>query len=241
MVKFEAANPPHPAVDWERTESRAGSRWVAVTCPGCHAPHLERAKSVRYRIKMGRFTGLCRKDGRPRPSGAAAFPPHPAVHWDSLRIRDGIQCVLVACPVCGDSRELEAKAVRNQLRRGTFTGRCFHDRLIAKAQTPRPAPVGFDWEDRQVITEAGGRRRTMVRIRCPHCDAVRLGHPSHVARAIEAGTFRAECAFHRRNRQLSPRAKVKILQFVLLTDTTGESIERLRHQVEATPPRRATG
>jgi hypothetical protein len=158
-----------------------------------------------------------------------------------VRVRDGIQCVQVTCPVCGESREIEAKAVRNQLRRGTFTGRCFHDRLIAKAQTARPAPVGFDWDDREVVTEARGRRRTMVRIKCPHCDAIRLGHPSHVARAIESGTFKLECSFHRRVGQLSPRAKVKILQFVLLTDAANESVDRLRRQVEATPLRTATG
>jgi predicted RNA-binding Zn-ribbon protein involved in translation (DUF1610 family) len=241
MAKAEAANPPHPAVDWERTEAREGTHWVTVRCPQCCAPHLERAKSVRYRIKMERFTGLCRKDSRARPSGPEAFPPHPAVHWTSVGIRDGIQCVPVTCPVCGESRELEAKAVRNQLRRGTFTGRCFHDRLIARVQGERPAPVGFDWDNREVVTEAGGRRRTMVRIRCPRCGSVRLGHPSHVARTIEAGTFKPECSFHRREGQLSQRAKVKILQFVLLTDAAKESIERLRRQVKNTRSRAVTG
>src|SRR6185503_3495329 len=105
MTKAEAVNPPHPAVDWERRASQDGDSWVPVTCPECRAIHMERAKSVRYRIRLGRFTGLCKKDGRPRPSGPGAFPPHPAVHWDSVCVRDGIQRVTVTCPVCDESRE----------------------------------------------------------------------------------------------------------------------------------------
>ncbi|MBA4180766.1 MAG: hypothetical protein C0506_09280 [Anaerolinea sp.] len=95
-----------------------------------------------------------------------------------------------------------AASVRRQMRSGTFTGRCSRDRLIgAKRGHGRTEPDNpwIDWHDREIVKEGPNRRRTMIRIHCPQCGSVRLSHPSALEGALANGTFRPECALHRKN------------------------------------------
>ena len=66
-------NPSHPAVNWESLRKDPGESTVEVTCPRCMEPRRVSAKTVRYQIRKGDFTGLCPKDHtaeqEPAPNG----------------------------------------------------------------------------------------------------------------------------------------------------------------------------
>jgi hypothetical protein len=218
------ANPGHPAVDW----STLVESTVVVTCPRCHVRRREAAKSVRYRISVGRFTGLCVEDARRELSARSSRPPHPAVDWGTLKL-GGPARVQVTCPVCRSPRWLEAKTVRKQIADRRFTGACAADRFTASGpRSTWPRAEGVDWGDYEMVVEEGTRRRRMIRVRCPQCEAVQLRQPSHLAESIRAGRFRPECSRHRVDPRLSARARAELLQLVRLVDQTIEDLAFLR-------------
>lgn len=190
----EQARLAHAAVDWSAQERRDGGYWVKVTCPKCGETRFDLARSVRYRLRKRTYTGLCRTDAQrsvrdTRDLGAVCLPGPSGL-------------VRVTCPICEEERLVGATQVRRQMRMGTFTGRCGKDRLVGTARgeaRPRPTNPWFDWEDREIVNEGPNRRRTMVRVRCPVCAAVRLSHPAALEKALRGGTFRPECALHRKN------------------------------------------
>lgn len=175
----------HPAVDWNVQESQNGECLVRVTCPHCGEVRLDRAKSVRYRLRRGSFTGFCRRDSQ-----------------REYRLREGLEVreskekvVDVVCPICHESRKVNAQVVHRQKRNGTFTGRCRADRLVGERRSnaqPRPDGGGIDWNDVELVRQ-GSRRRTMVRVHCPNCGRVRLMLPSLVARKLREGNFQPQC------------------------------------------------
>jgi predicted RNA-binding Zn-ribbon protein involved in translation (DUF1610 family) len=128
-------------------------------------------------------------------------PSHPAVRWGSTVADGSSTSAEVTCPICGESRVVEAKSVRYRIRRGGFTGLCARDRLIGKRRVDsrdRPEYPGVDWEDTEVVPEgASGRRRTLVRVHCPTCGDARLLHPAYLRLMIHAAMFRPECRRHR--------------------------------------------
>jgi hypothetical protein len=192
----EAAEMQHPAVDWHARERRDGEYWVKVTCPACQQTRFEIAKSVRYRIRQGKYTGLCRADAQRARVAARRQAEGLSAEYSTM--------VEVVCPICHETRLVSAASVRRQKKLGTFTGRCGKDRLVGATRgefRARPANPFVDWMDREVVVEAGypPRRRSMIRIHCPHCGAVRLVHPAALERSLVTGTFRPECPLHRRD------------------------------------------
>jgi hypothetical protein len=118
----------------------------------------------------------------------------------------------IRCPVCHEVRPLSAKTVRYQLRKGIFTGRCSKDRLVSHLRSDSPdLPDAeyIDWDDRVLVDEAGGRRRSRVRVVCHECGTERLIHPHYLRLQVLAGTFRPECSAHRRGAAAAERATSK--------------------------------
>ncbi len=209
MTHSDHSEPRHPAVSWERAVLIPAGHRVPVTCPVCGEERLELAKSVRYRIRRGAFTGRCRRDSHPSTAPFSTSQLHPAVDWSTLFVRDHREWVRVACPVCQETRELTAKSVRYQVKRGIFSGLCSHDRLVGKVRSDspdRPYSPWVDWSDFELVPERGspGRRRALIRVHCPDCDAVRLMNPTYLRLLIKADSFRPECQMHRRS--AGPRA-----------------------------------
>ena len=129
------------------------------------------------------------------------FPNHPAVRWESVQPSPAGTMVEVTCPVCHEVRRVSARSVSYQIDRGRFTGRCLRDRLVNHARSDSPALPecdAVDWGDRVLVEEAGGRRRSMVRVRCPVCGEERLLHPSYLRVQVLGGTFRPMCPRHRK-------------------------------------------
>ncbi len=194
QARSDGMVPSHAAVHWDVTERRRGECWVEVACPHCGILRFELAKSVRYRLRRGTYTGLCRTDarkGRVSELEPVAFPGTRAT-------------VSVTCPICGEERLVSGASVRRQLKQGTFTGRCMRDRLIGslRATREKPANPWIDWHDREIVNEGPNRRRTMVRVHCPQCGEVRLSHAGLLERAVRNGTFYPECVLHRKQRPL---------------------------------------
>jgi ribosomal protein S27E len=191
MARQTGPNPDHPAVAWDSVREGVGGSYVDVTCPDCDACRPELAKIVRNRIKSGIFTGRCRRDAHrsaiPRPLSVA----HSAVDWTSSFIADHAEWVPVTCPVCREKRNLAAKSVRNQIKRGRFTGLCQRDRLVGKVRSDSPSQPSspfVDWSDVELVREKGSveRRRTMIRVHCPECSVVRLVSPTYLRLLIRA-------------------------------------------------------
>lgn len=232
MRDVRNAQPSHPAVDWATFARSKGDATVHVTCPKCGVSRPETAKLVRYRISKGRFTGLCQRDAGIVRSELAARPEHPAVNWDALDTQRPGTRVLVTCPVCNERRWLEAKSVRHQISRGTFEGVCLADRFVARGPMESwPVAKGLDWNDSVMVTEADGRRRRMIRVRCPVCGKVRLSHASHLAESVRKGSFRSQCLRHRNDPTLSTRARKELLQLVRLVDATIDELNKLNTEI----------
>lgn len=192
----ELEQPTHSAVAWLTTGARPTAR---VTCPACGVERLEVAKQVRYRIRAGKFTGICKACVGPTRSQGAPRPEHPAVDWTTLSAWNGGWRVQVTCPVCRLARMVEAKTVRKQLKSASFTGLCHPDRFAAQDPARLPTARGLDWGDYEMVREPGTqRRRKFIRVYCPVCGQVRLSHGSHLKASVSAGTFRPECLIHRR-------------------------------------------
>ena len=237
MQQGRNAQPPHDAVDWASLDRSSGPEVVRVVCPHCGEARWSPAKTVRYRINQGRFTGLCAAGAVQARGERIDNAPHPAVDWDSTVTKDGRRRVRVTCPVCARVRWLEAKTVRKQLRQGVFNGSCLKDRLIVR-KTEFPEAPGVDWSDFEMVVEGAGRRRRMVRIHCPVCQSTRLGQASHLAESIRKGSFRPECPSHRKDPVLSARARRELLQLVRMVDLTIEELVNLTAEVAKTKPRR---
>jgi hypothetical protein len=205
-----------------------------VTCPRCKLARREPAKFVRYRIKIGRFTGLCLADAARIRSEKANKPEHPAINWDSLQMKGAGARVAVTCPVCGEARWVLAKSVRKQLAMGQFTGACMADRFNVRGPMESwPEAEGVDWNDFEMVPDSGGRRRRMIRIHCPKCGAIRRAHPSHLAEAIRRHSFRPECPKHRVDPALSARARAELLQLVRIVDVTIGELAQLKRALSA--------
>jgi len=198
----ESSQPAHPAVNWSTLTSGPGHALVCVTCPICCVTMMRPAKEVRWRITHGKLSGLCSRDGQTRVHQMRATEPpsHPAVDW---AFREGGRTgskVRVVCPHCHVARMVETGHVLAQLRGGTFTGRCFRDRLIGKPRSSspeRPVHPAVDWTDTVVVQERNGSRRSKVRVRCPVCETVRLYEPARLIPRILSGVFDPHCRRHR--------------------------------------------
>jgi hypothetical protein len=125
--------PPHSAVDWSdaRRVPPRGEAVADVSCPVCSERRQVRVTELRRRILRGAFTGRCRR----HPLGQALEAAHPTVDWTTFRRAPTGWVVSVACPLCPARREVRARAVRYELRKGEFTGRC---------ATHRRRPIGAD-------------------------------------------------------------------------------------------------
>lgn len=208
--------PEHPTVDWSDTTVIERQTFVRVTCPDCRQCRHETAKSVAFRLRRRGFTGRCWTCSR-RAVRQSEYPEHPAVDWATKTRGRHEHLVAVTCPVCKDVRWLGAKGVARQVSRGSFTGHCLADRFVGRTPVEqRPPASGVQWHETALQRETEGRRRTMVSVRCPECEQDRWCHPSHVARAIEQGTFRPECRRHRARLRLSTAARERIWQSIWL-------------------------
>ncbi len=201
------SRPPHEFVDWATTaRDQSGQLRVAVHCPGCVGPRMELAKSVRKRILDGTFTGRCRRHRLASTSSVPRPFDHPAIDWNmTTRTAAGIR-VQVTCPHCKQSRDVDAKAVRQQLRTGKFTGLCRADRLLGKKlpnSEARPYHPYVNWDDWEVVTDGDQRRRrTLSRVACPECSTVARYNTAYLVRLIRLGRFSPFCVPHR---SLEPR------------------------------------
>jgi len=196
------SRPPHECVDWATTaRDSSGQLRVAVHCPACAGPRMELAKSVRTRILDGTFTGRCRQH-RLSSGGSVARPfDHPSIDWNATRRTAAGLRVQVTCPHCQQSRDVDARAVRQQLRTGKFTGRCRADRLLGKKlpnSQDRPAHPFVDWDDWDVVVDGNQcRRRTVTRVSRPECAAVARYNTAYLVRLIRTARFSPYCAAHR--------------------------------------------
>lgn len=206
------SRPPHECVDWAATvRDHSGQLRVAVHCPDCTAPRMELAKSVRKRILDGTFTGRCRQH-RLASTGSVTRPfDHPAIDWNATARTAGGPRVQVTCPHCKQSRNVDAKAVRQQLRSGKFTGLCRADRLLGKKlpnSEARPYHPFVNWDDWEVVTDGDQhRRRTLTRVACPECTTVARYNTAYLVRLIRTGRFSPFCVAHRplETRRIEPR------------------------------------
>ena len=204
--------PSHPSVDWRTLADRPSGKVVSVTCPVCGQVAVRRAREVRWRIKRGLMTGLCRRDCRRQVKKLREAPPpeHSLVDWGTLAPSPSGPRVQVVCPICREPRMLEAKTVRAQLRRGSFKGHCIKDAGVGRA--PRngatlPSHPNVDWNDFEFVLTSDGRRRSRTRVICPVCGNVALYDRLRLARLVEQGFFEARCETHRRRSTTEPTSR----------------------------------
>src|SRR4051794_31286175 len=101
-------------------------------------------------------------------------PPHPSVDWSTLSRISGEQTkVEVRCPWCKETRRECANHVTYRIKRGSFTGYCYKDRLVGSKRADRmdrPDHPTVNWDDTEVhLIRRGNRsqRLTLVRVTCP--------------------------------------------------------------------------
>ena len=141
--------PVHPAVDWEKVHRRDGALVVDVTCPNCHQVRNVEAKSVRYQVRNGRFTGLCRADrllGKKLPTSQER-PYHPDIDWDDWEVVvDQAQqrrrsMTRVRCADCSEVTLYNTAYLIRLVKGQRFTPGCKAHRAVGR---PVAAEVTFD-------------------------------------------------------------------------------------------------
>jgi len=122
--------------------------------------------------------------------------PHPAVDWNTVyRAENGRLLVQTTCPYCHKKQFDDAGQVAYRIRKGTYTGYCYKDRLLNKVRVDRlerPAHPQVDWDDTEIVL-VKGQRLTHVRITCPDCGQKRLKSPGPIAAKIRQGKFTGRC------------------------------------------------
>lgn len=123
----KATDYSHPAIDWSRERVSEGRRQVETTCLVCESKRWDDWASVRYRIRAGTYTGVCRKD---RLLGKVTAPriAHPCVDWsDTILVTIGkkrFTRVAVTCPKCRAKRYTQTGALNSRIRKGNLSGEC---------------------------------------------------------------------------------------------------------------------
>lgn len=123
-------------------------------------------------------------------------PEHPTVDWSTIRRdKNGKRIVSVTCPVCNEPSWKNASEVAAKIKKGTFTGSCYKDRLLSKPRSdsrPEPEHPAVDWSDTKVIrTEK--QRLTHVSVSCPVCGEKRYAQRSATIDYIYRGVFTGKC------------------------------------------------
>jgi hypothetical protein len=120
---------------------------------------------------------------------------HPAVDWAITSRASGRLAIQVTCPWCHSPRLEDAAQVRYRIRRGSFTGFCYKDRLVnhprrGKERLPHPT---VHWDDSTLNVLPNGQRRMQVPVTCPVCHKVRHLQQAQIADKVRRGHFSGEC------------------------------------------------
>lgn len=132
------------------------------------------------------------------------YPLHPSVDWSTLIEEPGKPALVqTTCPFCKTKQYDRANQVSYRIRKGTFTGCCYKDRLIHKERVdrmPRPSHQAVDWNDTKIV-RVRNQRLTKVAVICPKCKQVRYVSPGPIAAKIResATRFTGECINCSRN------------------------------------------
>jgi hypothetical protein len=136
------------------------------------------------------------------------YPEHPAVDWTQMKPvqrgqRSRRMMVEITCPWCKEKRFDDASQTIYRVKKGTFTGYCYKDRLLQKARSdrlPRLDHPAVRWDVTKIVN-AGRQRLTRVQVTCPTCKSVRFAQTGSTAAHIREGRFTGICV------TCSPRAK----------------------------------
>lgn len=122
------------------------------------------------------------------------FPEHPSVDW--MTLTDAANpTVIVTCPRCHVGRIDRANMIAYRIRKGTFTGFCYKDRLfnIRRKDSPeRPPHPCVNWSNTTIV-QAKKQRLTCVAVTCPVCKTERWIEPGSVIAKIRRGGFTGKC------------------------------------------------
>ena len=204
------------------------------------------AKSVRYRVALGKFHGFCQYHANASAGASRARPSHAAVDWERGDRLHGPAWTIVTCPVCGQERVVSAKQVRKQIRTGHFTGRCRRDKGVGSGvdvALDRPSHAAVDWTDERRV---GGRRR--VAVICPVCGERRYASGASVRYQLHWNRLTGLCNRHghvKSGRLLtqmaasSPMPGQKAPRPPVLSRCTNRGLDRfrVRHLTQVAPGR----